>query len=121
MEPSPPPRWMDPPRCRNGRQVYLMVQCMEAWLLADRTTLVTFYGDGFHASSLPGQQDVELIPKSQVIEALERASRHTQKGEYHKTKHGFVLLALIEPERVRGASAHASLLFEYLGSQSDVI
>jgi len=80
---------------------------MESWFLADKQVLTEYYGQGFLAGSLPGQPNIELVAKQDVFNALQHASRKTQKGEYHKTRHGFDLLELINPKRVRTASPHA--------------
>ena len=92
-----------------------MVQVMEAWFLADRQALADYYGQGFLAGSLPGQPKIELISKPDVFSALQHASKNTKtKGEYHKTRHGFDLLELIDPNRVRAASVHAERLLMVL-------
>jgi len=78
-------------------QAHLMVQVMESWFLADRQTLFAYYGQRFLRNSLPRQQNIEKIDKEKVLETLRHASRHTQKGIYHKTRHGFELLELIDP------------------------
>jgi hypothetical protein len=102
------------PAIATNEQAHLMVQCMEAWFLADHETLAAYYGHAFLVASLPRQPNVELIAKRDIIGALEHASRLTQKGKYHKTRHGFELLERIDPDRVREASAHASRLFAIL-------
>ena len=99
-------------------QAHLMVQCMEAWFLADREALTEFYGPEFLAGSLPGQPNVEQIPKRSLLPKLKHASKQTPKGPYHKTQHGFALLALINPQRVREASPHARRLFDVLIHQA---
>jgi hypothetical protein len=107
-------RWSRPQGATDD-QAHLMVQMMESWFLADRQVLISYYGQGFLANSLPGQADVEQIPKIEVLRALKHATRHTaRKGEYHKTRHGFELLERIDPERVRMASHHAGRLFAVL-------
>jgi hypothetical protein len=103
------------PAGTSADQAHLMVQTMEAWFLADKLALVAYYGEGFLVASLPGQPNVELIPKQDVFDRLAHASRHTQKGQYHKTRHGFDLLERIDPNRVRAASQHADRLFAVLG------
>jgi hypothetical protein len=95
-------------------QVHLMVQVMEAWFLADQQTLAGYYGQGFLRNSLPRQPNVEQIDKDRVFAALRRASTPTKKGAYHKTRHGFELLELIDPALVRRASAHAEALLSVL-------
>jgi Domain of unknown function (DUF4276) len=108
-----------PPVGATPDQAHLMVQVMEAWFLADRKALADYYGQGFTAGSLPDQRNVELISKRDVLSALKQASKNTKtKGEYHKTKHGFDLLELIDPVLVRAASVHADRLFVVLQRQT---
>ncbi|MGB7282682.1 MAG: DUF4276 family protein [Candidatus Acidiferrum sp.] len=101
-------------------QVHLMVQVMEAWFLADKPKLIAYYGQGFLDKSLPGQPNVELISKQDVFRILQHASRPTQKGEYHKTRHAFDLLEEIDPSRVRTASQHAARLFAVLARETGI-
>jgi hypothetical protein len=102
------------PATASEDQAFLMVQVMEAWFLADKEVLADYYGQGFLAGSLPGQPNIELVTKLEVFSSLQHASRNTQKGEYHKTRHGFDLLELIDPNRVRAASIHANRLLGVL-------
>ena len=102
------------PAAASEDQAHLMVQAMESWFLADKQVLIDYYGQGFLAGSLPGQPNIELVPKQNVFDALQNASKKTQKGEYHKTRHGFDLLELIDPNLVRAASAHADRLLTVL-------
>jgi len=95
-------------------QAHLMVQVMEAWFLADKEALADYYGQGFQRNSLPRRQNIEQIAKEEVFRALRDASRRTQKGDYHKTRHGFDLLEQIDPALVRKASPHANSLFAVL-------
>ena len=105
------------PQLGNHR-VFLMVQAMEAWFLADRATLAAFYGTGFRRNSLPGsEENIETIRKDDLEPSLKRASKDTTKGEYHKTKHGFALLALIDPARVENATPNAAALHQFLRGQ----
>ncbi len=107
----------------SDEQAHLMVQCMEAWLLADRAALAAYYGEGFHPNVLPAQADVEQIAKADVLTGLKRATRATKtKGPYQKIGHGCALLALIDPNLVRKASQHAdrwvTVLVSKLGRDS---
>ena len=96
------------PDTATDENVYLMVLAMEAWLVADPEALATFYGQGFDAGALPRRQNLEEEPKTDVLKALIAATRHTKtKGPYHKTRHGFALLAACEPSKVRSRSSHA--------------
>lgn len=106
-------RWQRPAGTIDD-QAHLMVQCMEAWFMADREALTEFYGQGFLAGSLPGQPNIEQIPKRSLLPVLKHASKQTTKGSYHKTRHGFALLALINPQSLRNASPHAGRLFDVL-------
>ena len=106
--------WDIPALGRN--KVFLMVQAMEAWFLADREMLAAFYDGGFLEKSLPGSPaNIEAVPKDDLEPALKHASRPTKtKGEYHKVKHGFDLLALVDPAKAGNASLHAQLFNEFL-------
>ena len=107
------------PTGASDDQAHLMVQVMEAWFLADKLTLAAYYGQGFLASSLPGQPNIELISKRDVFSALQHASKDTKtKGEYHKTRHGFDLLEQIDPALVRAASSHADRLLKVLARKT---
>lgn len=102
----------------DDHRVFLMVQAMEAWFLADREALSGFYGAGFLAASLPGSPtNVEGVAKSDLERALKHASKPAKtKGEYQKVKHGFAVLALIDPGKVEKASPHAKLFNDFLRS-----
>lgn len=105
------------PRLRS-HHVFLMVQAMEAWFLADREALQTFYGDGFLSKSLPGSAtSIESILKSDLESKLNHAAKPTTKQGYHKTKHGFALLSLIDPKKVEKASPHAANFHKFLSEQ----
>jgi hypothetical protein len=93
-----------------------MVQAMEAWFLADRQVLAAFYDGGFLANSLPGSpRNVEAVLKDDLEHCLKHASVPTRsKGEYHKVKHGFALLGLIDPSEVEKGSPHAKRFNDFL-------
>jgi len=97
-------------------KVFLMVQTMEAWFLADREVLVSYYDGGFLLNSLPGSPtDIESIRKEDVEAALRKATKKTKtKGEYHKINHGAALLASIDPITVEKASPHAEQFNKFL-------
>jgi hypothetical protein len=92
----------------------LMAQMMEAWLVADKTTLADYYGQGFRANAIPNTYDVEQIAKATLTFSLENASRNTQKGGYAKIKHGADLLALVNVQLVRTRAKHCDRLFRLL-------
>lgn len=106
------------PAAAADEQAHLMVQSMEAWFIADKDALARYYGRGFRANALPRHQDIEAIPKDDLVPALERASRATTKGRYHKTWHGYAILATISPAKVRQRSPHAERFFHVLEQAS---
>ena len=105
----------DQPSETTDDQVHLMVQCMEAWFLADKDTLAAYYGNGFNQNALPARQDIERIPKNDVFNGLKNATRSgVSKGEYEKGQHSFDILAQIDPDKVVAASPHAKRLVDTL-------
>lgn len=98
-------------------QVFLMVQAMEAWLLADRNKLAAYYGRGFRSNVLPySEGTIENIPKNDLEPSLAEATKNTGKGRYHKTRHAFDLLAAIDPGKVGAGSPYAASFHEFLRS-----
>jgi hypothetical protein len=95
-------------------QCHLMVQTIEAWLIADPEALASYYGQGFRRNALPKNPDVEAIPKDQLAKKLEQATAKTQKRSYHKIHHCADLLGLLSRDRVRQRARHCDLLFRTL-------
>jgi hypothetical protein len=55
----------------RNNQLFLMVQAMEAWFLADRMTLTAFYGRDFRTNALRGdERNIETIPKDDLESSL---------------------------------------------------
>ena len=109
-----PDKW-DQPSGTTDDQVHLMVQCMEAWFLADKDCLATYYGNDFNQNALPARLDIEKIPKNDVLNGLKNATRSgVSKGEYEKGQHSFDILALIDPDKVIAASPYAKRLVDTL-------
>ena len=98
----------------DDAQCHLMVQMMEAWFIADIDSLQRFYGQGFNASALPRNPNVEEIPKQQIESSLKTATRRTTKGEYHKTHHAPKILEQLDVSKVREAAPHCNRLFTTL-------
>ncbi len=98
-------------------QCHLMVELMESWFLADPEALATFYGQGFAANALPRTQNVEQVAKVTVLSSLARATRGTQKREYHKTHHAHLILARLAPGKVRSRAPHCERLFAVIEQQ----
>lgn len=109
----PGDKWMKP-KGSGDEQLHLMVQCMEAWLVADRAALKRYYGDKFNERALPAASNLEEVPKKDLHDKLEAATRQTKtKGKYTKS-HAFELIAMVDPAKVRKASPHAERFFSFL-------
>ncbi len=98
-------------------QCQLMVQAIEAWFFADSEALKEYYKQGFQVNSLPDRRHVEEIPKSEQISSLVAATRPTQKGFYHKTRHLPDLLGEIKPAKVRERAWHCDRIFLTLSAK----
>jgi len=108
-------QWPKPPTASDD-DCHLMVQVMEAWFLADRQTLQTFFGQGFQAGALPAVTgNIETLDKALVYQSLARATSNCKtKAPYGKGEHSFKLLALIDPNRVQRASLWAKRFIDEL-------
>lgn len=95
-------------------QLHFMVQLMESWFLADREALRRFYGSQLIENRLPGNPDVEQIPKDDVLNGLNTATSNSSKGKYHKTKHAPALLSAISPAKVQDVAPSCKRLFDFL-------
>ena len=105
----------DQPFGTTDENAHLMVQCMEAWFLADQDGLGAFFGHGFNRNALPGNPNTEDVAKADVFEGLKHATRQCQpKGEYGKGRHSFELISQIVPAMVLTVSPHARRLVEIL-------
>ena len=105
--------WDRPPGVDED-QCHLMVQLMEAWLIADVEALKQYYGQNFLENAIPKTSNVETIDKPRIEKSLQRATRSTTKGEYEKIKHASKLLAMLDVAKVRQASPSCDRLFTTL-------
>ena len=105
----------DKPDGADDDHVHLMVQCMEAWFLADRAALARYFGNGFSDNSLPRRTDVEEVSKQDLERGLNAATRNSRlKGTYRKGRDSFAILADLDPDKVANASPHAKRFLETL-------
>ncbi len=106
----------DRPAGATEDHLHLMVQCMEAWFLADRRALEKFFGQGFRGNALPAATCVpEDVDKLELYNRLKQATAKTKtKGTYNKGKHSFKLLATLDPSLVRKAGGWAERFFATL-------
>ena len=94
--------------------LHFMVQCMEAWFVADKDSLKMYYGHGFNSGRLPGNPEVEAVTKADLYTALRNATRQCAKGQYAKGRDSFRILATVDPETVAEASPYARRLLDIL-------
>ena len=94
--------------------LHFMVQCMEAWFVADKDALRVYFGHEFNLRRLPGRREVEAIAKADLYAALHNATRQCAKGRYAKGRDSFRILATVDPETVAEASPHAKRLLDML-------
>ena len=109
--------WEKPDEATD-ENAHLMVQCMEAWFLADKDNLAAYFGHRFNRNALPGRQEIEDVAKDDVLGGLKNATRQCKKGEYGKGRHSFDILEQTDPAKVVDASPHASRLVETLQQKS---
>ena len=104
------------PSAATDDSAQLMVQCMEAWFVADRQSLGAYFGKDFKAAALPARDDVEAIAKDDLEPALKQATKSCSKGKgiYRKGRHSFELLGCLEPNKVMESSSHARRLIDTL-------
>ena len=103
----------------DAQSVHLMVQMMEAWIIADADALRRYYGPGFNARALPQAADLESVGKREVEDSLRRATERTGKGRYRKIAHARDLLQRIDAEKVKARCRHCQRLFDELGGMID--
>ena len=104
-----------PPVGADHSQAYLMVQAMEAWLIADWDALRGYFGRGFNENRLPGQSDPELIPPNRLVSSLKDASSECGR-QYAKGMVSFEILGRVDARKVEERCSHAKTLFGYLRS-----
>ncbi len=98
------------PASASDDQLHLMIQAMEAWFYADKDALQQFYGQDFRMAALSQQPNIEEIPKQDLFDDLQQATKACQKGGYSKGGHSFQVLAQINPAKVRESLPSADRL-----------
>lgn len=103
------PNWADDKNC------YLMVQCLETWLLADVDTLREHYnshGKGcFRENKLKAWRDLENIARKTLQDALQSATVECGKPYAHAD--GNLLIAKVRRERLEQLSSVARLFRDF--------
>ena len=104
----------DRPEGATDANAHLMVQCMEAWFLADKNALAVYFGSDFATNALPPNPNIEQVPKADIEAGLRDATRATTKRSYNKGRDSFAILGELQPELVAQASPHAERLLRTL-------
>lgn len=90
---------------------HLMVQCMEAWFLADSSCLVEYYGKNFNVKCLP-KSAVENVSKDKYESILSHAATQCKnKNNYDKGRDSFKILMKANPAKIRSQSPWAERFF----------
>lgn len=96
----------------------LMVQCMEAWFLADKDTLATYFGAGYNVNAIPPNPSIEEVPKRDIENGLRNATRNSARGSYNKGRDSFAILGDLDPQKVGDSSPHAARFLGVLRSRA---
>ncbi len=106
------------PDAATDENAHLMVQCVEAWFLADGDGLAEYYGRDFNLNALPRRREIEEVAKDDIFDGLRNATRQCKKGEYGKGRHSFDILEGTDPAKVFDASPHAKRLIDTLRAKA---
>ncbi len=83
--------------------------------------LLAYYGaKDFSHKALGKTDNVETIPKSQVLRRLKRATAKCSKGPYDKVAHAPALLVGLDPILVQKHAPHCKLLFDAVKAKLNV-
>ncbi|MGV3659743.1 MAG: DUF4276 family protein [Prosthecobacter sp.] len=89
-------KWEQPAGARDD-QVLFMTTCMETWIVADKNTLRSYYGQHLNESALPPTTDLERRSRHDVQDRLVRATQNC-KNAFAKGKRSFEVLEEIKSE-----------------------
>ncbi|MCC7246947.1 MAG: DUF4276 family protein [Saprospiraceae bacterium] len=105
---------MPPPEGAGEEHIFLMIQVMETWFLADIDALNLYFRPDFKATKIPKWNDLESVPKESVFKALEDATASCPKKQYAKGKISFELLKAVSTKKVTEKCPSAARLIEHL-------
>jgi hypothetical protein len=94
--------------------VFLMVQCMEAWLVTDIDALEECFGQRVRKVRFPKHVDIEAVPTRDILAAIDLAAKEKPTRQYHKIRDGARILARLKPDCVARRSRHARQLYAFL-------
>lgn len=80
----------------DSDSVFFMVQEMEAWFISQPNILDDYYKEKI-SEKLPSKPAAEF---SQPAFELQKLTKNTKKGKYHKVQHGTALLSMLNAEKL---------------------
>ncbi|HRK28748.1 MAG TPA: DUF4276 family protein [Chitinophagales bacterium] len=84
-----------------ANDVFYMIQEMEAWFLSQPDILDSFFGKDMGGAKIskkiPSKKTTQIMKPSELLRDI---TRQTTKGGYHKIKHAFELLRLLDAEKL---------------------
>jgi hypothetical protein len=104
----------DPPTWADDKNCYLMVQCLETWLLADVPSLCDHYNKPkkcFNENKLKAWSNLEKVPRKTLQKALEAATADCPNPYTHSD--GNFLIAKVEREKLKKLSSVARLFCHF--------
>lgn len=101
------------PRNATDDHAFLMVQTMEAWLLADPPALAEALGEHFKPEKIPKWPDLERIHKDDLYHALANASSACEHT-FEKGRHSFAALRSINTAQLEKKCPSAARFFATL-------
>ena len=103
---------MTKPAWATEGHAYLMVQCVETWLVKDRTALRSVYGNCLKERPLPKRRNLEDEPKVDAVRKLKLATATCKEQRY---EHGdsWKVMEVIDPGNLAGLP-NADRLFREL-------
>lgn len=85
----------------NSNNVFYMVQEMESWFLSQPEILDKFYGKDNNGKLVSEKQAKrKVIDIAEPDKELQKLTKNTKKGEYHKVKHAVELLKLLDANKL---------------------
>ena len=90
--------WSIPPSATD-EQVLLMATCMETWIVADRASLSSHYGQCLQVSALPATYNLEARDRKTIQANLSHATRNCT-GPYQKGSKSYELLGEVNPDAI---------------------
>ncbi len=92
--------------------IFFMIQEMEAWFLSQPHILDDFYKVSI-SSKLTKRNPKEI---ADPVAVLQKATKNTRKGKYHKVKHGTALLELLDAKKLKKSFSEFEKLIDKLSN-----